>query len=422
MGNAFRLPGLQKYLQQNLGMTVTRPNEFKEFKSAPGFARSHEDNVLSFVVAAGLALDGLERGHMHSNLLPPEIARQVTWRKKKPWFAAAAACLLASAGMVWFRYSADLGVLQSNRSGNVSVSSYQAALSIFNNPPTNDPPRAFAQKIKGMADEFVKEHNRFKNMGKNEVGECESVIELLNDKSLWPMILETVHRSLPAEVQLASATDGVEYVQTIASQPEALARTQRKEVFIESLESQFVEDVYAVDYRTAESAAEDPEELFDYYRDDAPEGFVITLSCRTPHEGRGKFIEEQNGLIQNLKTRGQAEGLGFYFDGVRMITAKQGGFSDGAPRPAATGTRGRGAPGGRPGGSIGGSSQSAFGGKLDPLTFEDVEEDWNFSVMFVVALDDLPEEKSPGTPSAEPAAKKSGGRPGRPGRPGRGGG
>ncbi len=39
--------------------------------------------------------------------------------------------------------------------------------------------------------------------------------------------------------------------------------------------------------------------------------------------------------------------------------------------------------------------------KLDPLTFEDASEDWNFSVVFVVALADLPEEKTPETPTLE---------------------
>ena len=62
-----------------------------------------------------------------------------------------------------------------------------------------------------------------------------------------------------------------------------------------------------------------------------------------------------------------------------------------------------------PGGAAA-SSKPAFGGKLDPLTFEDVAEDWKFSVRFVVALDDLPEEKSPGTPKEEPAARAPGGR------------
>ena len=160
--------------------------------------------------------------------------------------------------------------------------------------------------------------------------------------------------------------------------------------------------------------------MFDYYSDEGPDGFIITLACRTPNEGRGKFIEEQNGLIQSLKTLGQGEGRGFYFDGVRLITAQQGGFSGGASRPMAGRPRGRGARGGGSRGGATASKKPAFGGKLDPLTFEDVAEDWKFSVKFVVALDELPEEKSPGTPKSEPAAKGPGGRKSG-GRGGRGG-
>ena len=46
---------------------------------------------MSFGVAYGLALQGLGQAQITSNLLPPEIAKQVVWRKKTPWFYGAAA-------------------------------------------------------------------------------------------------------------------------------------------------------------------------------------------------------------------------------------------------------------------------------------------------------------------------------------------
>ena len=62
MGNGFKLPGLQKFLQQNLSNEVGRLEGFDklvgdEVKSAPQF----QDNLASFAVAYGLGVQGLNR-------------------------------------------------------------------------------------------------------------------------------------------------------------------------------------------------------------------------------------------------------------------------------------------------------------------------------------------------------------------------
>ena len=63
MGNGFKLPGLQKFLQQNLNNEVGKLEGFDklvgdEVKSAPQF----QDNLASFAVAYGLGVQGLGRG------------------------------------------------------------------------------------------------------------------------------------------------------------------------------------------------------------------------------------------------------------------------------------------------------------------------------------------------------------------------
>src|SRR6478752_3189363 len=72
MGNGFKLPGLQKFLQQNLNHEVGRLEGFDkmvgdEVKSAPQF----QDNLASFAVAYGLGVQGLKLGSLSTNLLPP---------------------------------------------------------------------------------------------------------------------------------------------------------------------------------------------------------------------------------------------------------------------------------------------------------------------------------------------------------------
>jgi type IV pilus assembly protein PilM len=95
VGNGFRLAGLQKFLQQNLQYEVERVDTFQSLVgdnvlNAPLF----QENLLTFCVPYGLALQCLKLTDIHTTLLPPEIAIQRKIRRKKPWAVATAATLL----------------------------------------------------------------------------------------------------------------------------------------------------------------------------------------------------------------------------------------------------------------------------------------------------------------------------------------
>ena len=53
-----------------------------------------QENVLTFPIAYGLALQGLGQARLSTNLLPTEIRMDRLIRAKKPYAAAAAALLL----------------------------------------------------------------------------------------------------------------------------------------------------------------------------------------------------------------------------------------------------------------------------------------------------------------------------------------
>ena len=53
-----------------------------------------KENILSFGVCYGLALQGLGKGGLRTNLLPKEIVKDRLIREKKPWAVAAAATIL----------------------------------------------------------------------------------------------------------------------------------------------------------------------------------------------------------------------------------------------------------------------------------------------------------------------------------------
>lgn len=101
LGSAFKLPGLQKFLREKLQLEVRKPNNFNRLSGErvtadPVFV----ENLLSFPVAYGLALQGLGQARLGTNLLPHEIRFDREVRARKPWaVAAAATLLLGCAGM-----------------------------------------------------------------------------------------------------------------------------------------------------------------------------------------------------------------------------------------------------------------------------------------------------------------------------------
>ncbi len=95
-----KLRGLQKYLQQNLGMTA-RPSKVFAASRAPVSSNSpqFEENASSFGVCYGLCIQAIDRGVLSTNLLPGEILRERLIRAKKPWAMMTAATLLLGCGL-----------------------------------------------------------------------------------------------------------------------------------------------------------------------------------------------------------------------------------------------------------------------------------------------------------------------------------
>ena len=97
LGNGFKLAGLQKFLQQNLQYEVERVESFSAI-TPDGFkdAALFEENILSFPVCYGVALQALKQTRIRTSLLPREITTARTIARKKPWAVVAAASLLAA--------------------------------------------------------------------------------------------------------------------------------------------------------------------------------------------------------------------------------------------------------------------------------------------------------------------------------------
>lgn len=95
LGSTFRLPTLQKYLQQNLQIDVKRLDGFSGGAPSDGrLAAMLSENVGSLATAYGLAVQAMGDAKITSSLLPEQIRKAKIWKEKTPWFALAAACFV----------------------------------------------------------------------------------------------------------------------------------------------------------------------------------------------------------------------------------------------------------------------------------------------------------------------------------------
>ncbi len=117
-GNGFKLAGLQKFLQQNLQYEVER---LDDFQALVGDAVLNEplfqDNILTFTVPYGIALQALKQTAIRTSLLPPEIATARKIRRKKPWAVVTAAALLVGLSISAVGYSNAANSVSSERFG-----------------------------------------------------------------------------------------------------------------------------------------------------------------------------------------------------------------------------------------------------------------------------------------------------------------
>jgi type IV pilus assembly protein PilM len=99
MGNTAKMPGLLQFLNKNLGLEVELFDRFPKLGGPEVLgAQPFKENAAAFGVVYGLCLQLLNRGPMHTNLLPRDIVLDRVVRNKKPWAVGALSLLMV--GMV----------------------------------------------------------------------------------------------------------------------------------------------------------------------------------------------------------------------------------------------------------------------------------------------------------------------------------
>jgi type IV pilus assembly protein PilM len=111
LGSTFRIPGLRKFLGQQLQMQVLRLDEYKKITVSGRKAAAFAQSAVGMATAYGLALQGVGLARIDANLVPVETLRSQMWRDKTKWFAAAAAIVVLGSGMTLYRPISDRGAM-----------------------------------------------------------------------------------------------------------------------------------------------------------------------------------------------------------------------------------------------------------------------------------------------------------------------
>jgi type IV pilus assembly protein PilM len=177
LGNGFKLPGLQKFLQQNLSHEVEKLEGFQrmvgdDVKTAPQF----QENLPSFAVAYGLGIQGLNRSGLRTNLLPPEIEQVRLIRAKKPWALAASALLMFGLSSLF-------------------LGDYRVLAKVDNEPFHQAVDQA--KNVSSSGAGFKSQFEAAKAEWTTKFNEGKALIIDTADRGRWPAFLKTINAALP---------------------------------------------------------------------------------------------------------------------------------------------------------------------------------------------------------------------------------
>ena len=103
LGSTFRIPGLRKFLSDQLRVEIRRLEDFQRLKVEGAGGADFSGSAINLCTAAGLALQGLGNSPISINLSPVGNLRELVWRRKAKWFVAAALLVCAASAALFFR-------------------------------------------------------------------------------------------------------------------------------------------------------------------------------------------------------------------------------------------------------------------------------------------------------------------------------
>jgi type IV pilus assembly protein PilM len=284
LGGTFRLPGLQKYLQQNLQLEVDRIDHLSAGAPPDGKqATAFNENILSLVSAYGLGIQAMGMSRITSSLLPAAIRRERMWKDKIPWFAGAAALFLVGTGVAMMQWKLQ------------DVAFNRAA----------DARSAIARAVK-TASEYSTLWTGIETSGTSDRQKIINYRSLINYRQLWPSLLDTIITAAPP----------------MTPEEAAKPRGKRTVVQINAIKVNYAGNPSLLPNLTpipGTPAATQPLPTFDK----GARSYGITVTCETPNVGGIDLVT--NTFMKNLsaitKDSPQAQKLGFYVYQTAVMSA-----------------------------------------------------------------------------------------------------
>jgi type IV pilus assembly protein PilM len=214
LGNPMKLPGLQRFLSQNLDQEVKLIDQFNNLVGGTATASPQfKENQLTFGVAYGLCVQALDSGQLRTNLLPEEIITTRLVRAKKPWAVAAVALLLVGLTINY------LGHYSSWKTADKDEPAMAQAISA-------------AGQISGDAGRAASEHTALAAKYDEITKIGYNLQSNVDGRLLWLEVLKAIDAALPKDERPADQRKEA---------PEDVA--QRTELHIQSIDCEYFADV-----------------------------------------------------------------------------------------------------------------------------------------------------------------------------------
>lgn len=107
IGSTWELPGLRKFISQRLQIDVVRLEQFSRINVEGAASAEFQSSAIRLATAYGCALQGLGLTPIDANLIPVSVVREAMWKRKTPWFAAAAGLSIIAGAAAFVRPMLD---------------------------------------------------------------------------------------------------------------------------------------------------------------------------------------------------------------------------------------------------------------------------------------------------------------------------
>ena len=267
-GNGFKLAGLQKFLQQNLQYPVERIDSFQAVVgdtvlNAPLF----EENILSFAVPYGLALQQLDLAPIHTTLLPPEIAVARKIRSKKPWAVA-----VSAAALLVFSISMGMNAFALK---TVKNPEFEAAIEKV-------------ERLKTQVSGDAASYDSATGTYKEKIKKGKRLVQPLESRGFWPDLYRAIDEAVPRE----------------QGDLDQVPIKLRKQVVIDSITAENVEDLakWFEELKETNTSALDEMSAMDKAKAPTGAGLVINIEG-THYNSDQKFRQQfiQQTLLKSLQ-------------------------------------------------------------------------------------------------------------------------